>query len=47
MHIEAQCRYGQVNLAVDGEPVRIAICHCYSCQLRTATTLGFQARFNR
>ena len=47
MHREAQCSCGQVKLVVDGEPVRIAVCHCYSCQLRTGSTLGVQARFNR
>ena len=47
MHREAQCSCGQVKLAVDGEPVRIAICHCYSCQLRTGSAFGVQARFNR
>ncbi len=47
MHREAQCSCGQVKLVVDGEPVRIAVCHCYSCQLRTGSALGVQARFNR
>lgn len=47
MHREAQRSCGLVKLAVDGEPVRIDVCHCFSCQLRTGSTLGVQARFNR
>lgn len=43
----AACACGQLNLAVEGEPVRISICHCYSCQRRTGSAFGVQARFPR
>lgn len=46
MQGQAQCSCGQVRLDVDGEPVRVAVCHCYSCQLRTGSAFGVQARFN-
>jgi hypothetical protein len=28
-----------------GEPVRISVCHCLSCQRRTGSAFGAQARF--
>jgi hypothetical protein len=32
---------------VQGEPVRISVCHCLACQRRTGSAFGFQARFAR
>ena len=46
MKDQAQCSCGNVTLDVDGEPVRVAVCHCYSCQLRTGSAFGVQARFD-
>jgi hypothetical protein len=43
----AQCSCGQLKLEAAGEPVRVAICHCLACQLRTGSVLGVQARFAR
>ena len=31
--------------AVDGDPVRVSICHCLACQRRTGSAFGYQARF--
>ena len=42
---EAACSCGQLRVAVDGEPVRISVCHCLACQRRTGSAFGFQARF--
>ena len=43
----AQCSCGQLRVRVDGEPVRISICHCLACQRRTGSAFGYQARFRR
>jgi hypothetical protein len=44
---EAACSCGQLRLEVDGEPVRVSVCHCLACQRRTGSAFGFQARFGR
>lgn len=41
----AACRCEQLRLIVEGEPVRISICHCLDCQRRTGSAFGVQARF--
>jgi hypothetical protein len=43
----AACSCGQLNLATEGEPVRISMCHCLACQRRTGSAFGVQARFPR
>jgi hypothetical protein len=43
----ASCSCGQLRAACEGEPVRISICHCISCQRRTGSVFGAQARFPR
>jgi hypothetical protein len=42
---EAACSCGQLRVTVEGEPVRISICHCLACQHRTGSAFGYQARF--
>jgi hypothetical protein len=44
---DAGCSCGQLRLVVEGEPVRISVCHCLACQRRTGSAFGFQARFPR
>ncbi|QEC46168.1 GFA family protein [Baekduia soli] len=44
---EARCRCGQLQAFVEGEPKRVSICHCLSCQRRTGSAFGEQARFSR
>jgi hypothetical protein len=44
---EAACSCGQLRLSVEGEPVRVSICHCLACQRRTGSAFGAQARFPR
>ena len=44
---EAACSCGQLHAKVQGEPVRISVCHCLACQRRTGSTFGVQARFPR
>jgi hypothetical protein len=43
----ASCSCGQLNLTVEGEPVRISMCHCLECQRRTGAVSSNQARFRR
>jgi hypothetical protein len=43
----AACSCGQLHLTAEGEPIRISMCHCLACQLRTGSTFGAQARFPR
>src|SRR5215211_6603315 len=41
----AACSCQQLRLTVEGEPVRVSICHCLACQRRTGSVFGVQARF--
>ena len=41
----AACSCGQLRLVVEGEPVRISMCHCLACQRRTGSVFAAQARF--
>src|SRR5829696_7696947 len=43
----AACSCGQLNLATEGEPVRVSMCHCLACQKRTGSVYGVQARSPR
>jgi hypothetical protein len=43
----AACSCGQLHLVVEGEPLRISVCHCLACQRRTGSVFGVQARFPR
>lgn len=42
---EAVCSCGQLTVRVEGDPVRVSVCHCLACQRRTGSTYGFQARW--
>ena len=43
---QAECSCGQLHLAIECEPSRIAICHCLACQRRTGAVLSNQALFS-
>jgi len=43
----AACSCGQLQLTIEGEPVRISLCHCLECQRRTGAVISNQARFSR
>ena len=43
----AACSCGQLHLTIEGDPVRISMCHCFECQRRTGAVLSNQARFAR
>lgn len=44
---KATCCCGQLSVTCEGEPLRISMCHCLSCQQRTGSVFGVQARFGR
>ena len=41
----AECSCGQLRATVEGDPVRVSVCHCLACQRRTGSAFGAQARF--
>ena len=41
------CSCGQLHLAIEGEPVRISMCHCLECPRRTGAVISNQARYWR
>jgi hypothetical protein len=41
----ARCSCGQLQAETTGDPVRVSVCHCHACQLRTGSVFGAQARF--
>jgi hypothetical protein len=43
----AACSCGQLHLTIEGEPLRISMCHCLECQRRTGAVISNQARFHR
>src|SRR5277367_5688943 len=43
----AACSCGNLQLTIEGEPSRIALCHCLECQRRTGAVISNQARFHR
>lgn len=43
----ASCSCGQLTATVEGDPVRVSVCHCLACQRRTGNVFGAQARFAR
>ena len=42
---EASCSCGQLRVHVEGDPVRVSVCHCLACQRRTGSAFGVQARW--
>ena len=43
----AECSCGALRVRVEGDPVRISMCHCLACQRRTGSAFGMQARWPR
>jgi hypothetical protein len=41
----AACSCEQLRVTVEGEPVRISVCHCLACQRRTGSAFSAQARW--
>ena len=45
MHATGHCQCGAVSFTVDGEPTRMAQCHCEDCRRSTGTGHNAQAFF--
>lgn len=43
----AACACGQLSATIEGEPVRVSVCHCHDCQRRSGSAFAAQARFPR
>lgn len=41
----ASCRCGQLTARVEGEPVRVSVCHCLNCKKRSGSAFAVQARW--
>lgn len=41
----AACACGQLSASVEGDPVRVSVCHCRDCQRRSGSAFAAQARF--
>lgn len=41
----AACRCGQLTVTVEGEPVRVSVCHCLECKRRSGSAFSAQARW--
>ncbi len=44
---QASCSCGQLRVEVDGEPLRISVCHCLNCKRRSGSAFAAQARWPR
>jgi hypothetical protein len=42
---DAACSCGQLQVTVEGDPIRVTICHCLACQRRTGSAFSIQGRF--
>lgn len=47
MKRRAACSCGALSVETDGDPVRVSVCHCLNCQVRTGGPFAAQARFPR
>ncbi|UJQ95392.1 GFA family protein [Mariluticola halotolerans] len=47
MTLTGQCHCGAVHFSVEGEPVRMAQCHCNTCRRLTGTGHNVQAFFKK
>lgn len=43
---ESSCSCGQLSLKYTGDILRTSVCHCFSCQKRTGSAFGYQARLD-
>jgi hypothetical protein len=43
----AQCQCGSLRAVTSGEPLRVSVCHCITCQRRTGSVLSCNAYFQK
>jgi hypothetical protein len=41
----ASCRCGHLRATVNGDPVRVSVCHCLNCKKRSGSAFAVQARW--
>ena len=41
----AACSCGALSITCTGAPVRVSVCHCLACRVRTGSAFGWQARW--
>ena len=41
----ASCRCGHLTATVNGDPVRVSVCHCLNCKKRSGSAFAVQARW--
>ena len=41
----ASCSCGGLTARCEGDPVRVSVCHCLACKVRTGSAFGWQARW--
>jgi hypothetical protein len=44
---QAACSCGQLRVDCDGEPLKVSICHCDACRLRTGSAFGIAVFYPR
>jgi hypothetical protein len=45
MERTAQCQCGSLRAVTSGEPIRVSICHCITCQQRTGSVFSCNCYF--
>lgn len=43
----ARCACGSLGVTCSGEPLKVSLCHCRQCQMRTGSAFGVAAFFRR
>ena len=43
----AQCQCGSLRAITSGEPIRVSLCHCVTCQQRTGSVFSCNCYFRR
>ena len=44
---QAQCSCGQLREACEGAPLKVSVCHCDACRLRTGSAFGIAVFYPR
>lgn len=47
MKLSGGCKCGQVRYAIDGEPIRVGLCHCETCRKDSGSAFSFFGIWSR
>ena len=47
MERTAQCQCGSLTAITSGEPIRVSVCHCITCQQRTGSVFSSNCYFRK